>query len=60
MNQCPVVNTKEIEAIISIFPVIYNPYLKFRTDAKALISMDLLRILVLLSPGDCLRAEHNH
>lgn len=60
MNQCPAVNTKEIEANKAIFPVIYNHYLRFRTDAKALISMGLLRILVLLSPGDCLRADCNH
>lgn len=52
MNQCHVVNSEEIEAVISIFPEIYNLYLGYRTNAKALISTDLLRSLVLLSPGD--------
>lgn len=60
MNQCHAVNSEEIEAVISIFPEIYNLYLGFKTNAKALISIDLLRSLVLLSPGDYLRAEHSH
>lgn len=52
MNQCHVVNSEEIEAVISIFPEIYNLYLGYRTNAKALISTDLLRSLVLLGSGD--------
>lgn len=60
MKKCHVVNSKEIEEIISIFPVIYNFYQGIRTDAKGFISNDLLRSLVLLSPGDCLRTDPNH
>lgn len=60
MNQWHVVNSKKIEKIISIFPVIYNFYLGIRTDEKALISNYLLRSLVLLSSGDCLRTDPNH
>lgn len=49
MNQCHVVNSKEIEAVISIFPVIHNLYLGIRTDAKTLISMELHRSYILVT-----------